>query len=107
VRTRLDLPVPDGRAYETVGGFVMAELGRVPRTGDEVRLPGALLRVERMEGRRVDRIRAVPVSLRPVAGRASVPAAAPVAVPEAASGAGPAPGPAHEPESVRAGGGAA
>ena len=30
VRARADLAVPDGTAFETVGGFVMAALGRVP-----------------------------------------------------------------------------
>ena len=65
VRARIDLPVPDGRAYETVGGFVMAVLGRVPRVGDEVRRPGVLLRVERMDGRRIDRVRALPLPLQP------------------------------------------
>ena len=31
---------PDGPAYETVGGYVMAALGRVPEVGDEVEMPG-------------------------------------------------------------------
>jgi CBS domain containing-hemolysin-like protein len=65
LRTRIELPIPEGRAYETVGGYVMSVLGRVPQPGDEVRLPGALLRVERMDGRRVDRVRAVPMPLEP------------------------------------------
>ena len=60
VRARADLAVPDGTAFETVGGFVMAALGRVPRVGDQVEVPGAVLRVDRMDGRRVDRLRAVP-----------------------------------------------
>jgi CBS domain containing-hemolysin-like protein len=59
VRARADLDVPDGPAYETVGGFVMAALGRVPRVGDEVEFSGAVLRVDRMDGRRVDRLRAL------------------------------------------------
>lgn len=59
VRARTDLAVPDGPAFETVGGFVMAALGRVPRVGDVVDIPGAVLRVDRMDGRRVDRLRAV------------------------------------------------
>jgi CBS domain containing-hemolysin-like protein len=63
VRARIDLSIPDGRAYETIGGYVMSVVGRVPRPGDEVRLPGVLLRVERMDGRRVDRVRAVPMPL--------------------------------------------
>ncbi|HVN12245.1 MAG TPA: transporter associated domain-containing protein, partial [Kineosporiaceae bacterium] len=60
VRARADIAVPEGPAFETVGGFVMAVLGRVPAVGDEVEIPGAVLRVERMDGRRVDRLRAVP-----------------------------------------------
>jgi CBS domain containing-hemolysin-like protein len=61
VRARADLAVPDGSAFETVGGYVMARLGRVPRVGDEVGIPGAVLRVDRMDGRRVDRLRALPI----------------------------------------------
>jgi len=57
VRDRLAAPVPDGSAYETVGGFVMAVLGRVPVVGDEVDLPHWSVRVEAMDGRRVDRLR--------------------------------------------------
>jgi CBS domain containing-hemolysin-like protein len=53
--------VPDGPTYETVGGFVMAVLGRIPVVGDELRLPGWVVRVARMDGRRVDRLRFIPV----------------------------------------------
>jgi CBS domain containing-hemolysin-like protein len=60
VRTRADLAIPDGAAFETVGGYVMAVLGRVPKVGDQVEIPGAVLRVDRMDGRRVDRLRALP-----------------------------------------------
>lgn len=58
VREAIGLPIPDGSAYETVGGFVMARLGRLPAVGDEVPLRGVILAVERMDGRRVDRLRA-------------------------------------------------
>ena len=61
VRGRTGLDIPDGPAYETLGGFVMAGLGRIPQVGDEVSITGAVLRVERMEGRRVDRVRMLPV----------------------------------------------
>jgi CBS domain containing-hemolysin-like protein len=57
VRDRLEAPVPDGPAYETVGGYVMACLGRVPVVGDEVSVPGWTVRVDAMDGRRVDRLR--------------------------------------------------
>lgn len=56
VRARIGLDIPDAPAYETVGGFVMATLGRVPEVGDEVRTPEGRLRVERMDGRRVDSV---------------------------------------------------
>jgi CBS domain containing-hemolysin-like protein len=59
VRERTGIAVPDGPAYETLGGFVMAGLGRIPAVGDEVRADGALIRVERMDGRRVDRVKLV------------------------------------------------
>ena len=60
VRDALDADVPDGPEYETMGGFVMARLGRVPVVGDVVRVPGWRIRVLGMEGRRVDRLRFVP-----------------------------------------------
>lgn len=54
------LRVPEGGAYETLGGLVMSRLGRVPEPGDEVLVgEGAdrvAVRVEAMEGRRVERV---------------------------------------------------
>ncbi len=70
VRQRTAVDLPDGQAYETVGGLVMARLGRVPRAGDEVRVTGAVLRVERMDGRRVERLR---LSAQAVGGTAAAP----------------------------------
>jgi CBS domain containing-hemolysin-like protein len=61
VRDRLGADIPDGPAYETLGGFVMARLGRLARVGDEVVVPGGVLRVERLDGRRIDRLRFVPM----------------------------------------------
>ena len=48
----LGVELPPGK-YETLGGFVMAQLGRVPRPGDAVEVAGWRVRVARMEGRRV------------------------------------------------------
>jgi CBS domain containing-hemolysin-like protein len=59
VRERTGIDVPDGPAYETLGGFVMAGLGRIPAVGDEVAVDSAIVRVERMDGRRVDRVKLV------------------------------------------------
>jgi len=60
VRDATGIDVPDDPAYETLGGFVMARLGRIPATGDEIEVDGAVLRVARMEGRRVERLRLRP-----------------------------------------------
>lgn len=54
---RIGAPVPDGRAYETLGGFLMEQMGRIPAIGDEAQLPGWTLRVVGMDGRRVSRIK--------------------------------------------------
>jgi CBS domain containing-hemolysin-like protein len=43
--------------YDTVGGFIMEQLGRLPRTGDEVALADCTFRVLRMAGRRVGTVR--------------------------------------------------
>lgn len=50
------LVVPEDGPYETLGGLVMAALGRVPEAGDEVRAGDVLLRVETMARRRVERV---------------------------------------------------
>jgi CBS domain containing-hemolysin-like protein len=50
------LHVPDDGAYETLGGLLMAMLGRVPSSGDVVQVGGVRLTVLQMDGRRVDRI---------------------------------------------------
>ncbi len=51
------LTVPDDGPYETLGGLVMARLGRIPRVGDVVEVDDARLEVERMAGRRVEVLR--------------------------------------------------
>ncbi len=51
--------LPEG-PYATVAGFVMAELGRLPKTGDVVEHDGVRLTVVRTEGRRAARLRVTP-----------------------------------------------
>ena len=52
---RTGLTLPSG-PYETVAGFLMARLGRVPAVGDNVRHDGWRLQVSTVEGRRVARV---------------------------------------------------
>ncbi len=58
VRELTDLELPGSHVYETLGGLVMARLGRVPVRGDSIEVDGIHVSVERMDGRRVDRVRA-------------------------------------------------
>ncbi|MBN7792975.1 hemolysin family protein [Microbacterium esteraromaticum] len=54
---RTGIAVPEGEIYDTVGGYMMSVLERVPVLGDEVRVEHGTLTVARMDGRRVDRVR--------------------------------------------------
>lgn len=60
LRQRAGIEVPEGEVYDTVGGYVMSVLERVPAVGDEVAVDSGVLEVVRMDGRRVDRIRYIP-----------------------------------------------
>jgi len=46
------IEIPEG-PYETLSGFVMHELGRIPSMNDEIAIPGARIKVLSMEGKRV------------------------------------------------------
>ncbi|MGZ6705472.1 MAG: hemolysin family protein [Solirubrobacteraceae bacterium] len=52
----LELPV-DSDAYNSVGGFVFAELGRLPRRGDTVMAEGFSIRVESVRENRIEAVR--------------------------------------------------
>ena len=52
----LDLPV-DSDAYNSVGGFVFGELGRLPKRGDMVQVNGYSLRVESVRENRIEAVR--------------------------------------------------
>ena len=52
----LDLPV-DSEAYNSVGGYVFGELGRLPKRGDMVQLNGYSVRVEAVRQNRVEAVR--------------------------------------------------
>lgn len=59
-RERAAVEVPESDDYDTVGGFIMSALERIPVVGDSVRMEGGSLEVMRMDGRRVDRVRFTP-----------------------------------------------
>ncbi len=49
------LHLPDG-PYETVAGYVLADLGRLPEVGDVVEVEGRTLSVVELDGRRISRL---------------------------------------------------
>jgi CBS domain containing-hemolysin-like protein len=57
---RTGVKVPEDGPYETVAGWLMSEIGRLPVTGDEVEIAAGRFRIERLDGRRIDRVRFTP-----------------------------------------------
>ncbi|QOT18195.1 hemolysin family protein [Paenarthrobacter sp. YJN-5] len=57
---RTGIVVPEGEEYDTVAGFMSDQLDRVPELGDEVAVAGGVLRVERVAGAQLGRIRFTP-----------------------------------------------
>jgi CBS domain containing-hemolysin-like protein len=60
LQDRAGVSVPEGDVYDTVGGFLMSVLERIPMVGDEVETAGGTLKVVRMDGRRVERVEFTP-----------------------------------------------
>jgi CBS domain containing-hemolysin-like protein len=58
--TGLRLGESDYDVADTLGGLVMARLGRIPEAGDEVVVAGRTMRVEELDGRRVAAVRLMP-----------------------------------------------
>jgi CBS domain containing-hemolysin-like protein len=56
VNEALDLGLSDEQ-FDTLGGLVYHELGKVPTEGDQVRVNGCLVTVTRTQGRRIRRLR--------------------------------------------------
>lgn len=54
---RLKLSVPESEGYTTVGGFLMTRSGHVLKPGDVVQHDGLVFKVERVEKRRVMRVK--------------------------------------------------
>ena len=60
LRDRTGIRIPEGDVYDTVGGYIMSVLERIPVPGDEMQIEDGTLAVQRMDGRRVDRVRFTP-----------------------------------------------
>jgi len=87
------LELPEG-PYETVAGYVVAELGHLPGAGEQVQVGGGYsLTITALDGRRVDRVRVVAGSdpAAPEGASGTAPAAAPAEPGPPAAPAAPAP----------------
>jgi CBS domain containing-hemolysin-like protein len=54
---RLNLSLPESEAYTTIAGFLMTEAGHVLQPGEAVKRDGLLFHIERVERRRILRVR--------------------------------------------------
>jgi CBS domain containing-hemolysin-like protein len=57
---RFDLELPEDGGYTTLAGFLMAAAGRVLKPGDSVNYQGSVFVVERVDSRRIRRVRFTP-----------------------------------------------
>jgi CBS domain containing-hemolysin-like protein len=63
LRDRTGIRIPEGDVYDTIGGYIMSVLERIPAVGDVLEVEDGTIEVQRMDGRRVDRVRFAPTPL--------------------------------------------
>lgn len=63
VLDRTGIRIPEGDVYDTVGGYIMSVLERIPVVGDSIETEDGSIEVQRMDGRRVDRVRFTPTPM--------------------------------------------
>ena len=52
----LGVEIPESDEYDTLGGYVVTTLGRIPETGETIELEGALVRVTESSPTRVVKV---------------------------------------------------
>jgi CBS domain containing-hemolysin-like protein len=52
----LDLDLPEDEDYETIAGFVLAELGHIPAEGEQFTRDGVKVTVTKVEGNRIEEV---------------------------------------------------
>jgi CBS domain containing-hemolysin-like protein len=58
---RFDLNLPENESYTTLAGFLLAQSGRLMKTGEAVEYEGVRFTVERVDRHRIRRVRYTPV----------------------------------------------
>ena len=56
VNEELGISIPESDLYETVAGFILYELGHIPKEGEELLWDGLLFRVLSMRGPKIERV---------------------------------------------------
>lgn len=54
---QLHLDLPEDGGYTTIAGFLMAQAGRLPQAGEVIEHEGKTFQIERLDGRRIRRVR--------------------------------------------------
>lgn len=57
INAEVDLEIAENGLYETIGGFVITQLGRIPQAGEELQHEHVLIRVLDAEPRKINRLR--------------------------------------------------
>ena len=65
VNERLDAKLPPSPHYETLAGFMLHQFGEIPQVGASLEVQGWRLVVERLDGLRIEQVRAIPALLPP------------------------------------------
>ncbi len=63
IADHLNIRLPESPNYETLAGYILHVLGAIPSEGAVVEVEGWRLVVEKMDGHRIDKVRAIPLSL--------------------------------------------
>jgi CBS domain containing-hemolysin-like protein len=53
----LQIALPASEAYDTLGGFLYAQLGQVPTQGEQIKFEGLVIEVLEISGRRIGKVR--------------------------------------------------
>ena len=51
------ITLPESSEYETLGGFLMATLQKIPQTGDRIEVEGKGIKIVEMAGQRISKVR--------------------------------------------------
>jgi CBS domain containing-hemolysin-like protein len=57
---RLGLKLPEDTGYTTLAGFLLDKFGRIPQQGETIEHDGAVFKIERVDRRRIRRVRFIP-----------------------------------------------